>query len=89
MENLKIGDLKFLVWERDNWKCRYCNVDLYNAYAFWKRFCVFRKFGYKVSSHFRPTVDHVFPKSKGGKNKMSNLVTCCYFCNVKKGSNLI
>ena len=30
------------------------------------------------------TLDHVIPKSKGGKNTWENLVTCCKSCNVKK-----
>jgi len=31
------------------------------------------------------TIDHVKPKSKGGKNSWDNLVTCCGTCNVTKG----
>lgn len=30
------------------------------------------------------TVDHVKPKSKGGSNSWTNLVTCCIDCNNKK-----
>lgn len=30
------------------------------------------------------TIDHVFPKSRGGKNTWDNLVTCCKKCNAKK-----
>ena len=30
------------------------------------------------------TIDHVIPKSKGGKNTWENLVTCCNKCNLKK-----
>ncbi len=30
------------------------------------------------------TIDHVIPKSKGGKWKWDNLVTCCRECNAKK-----
>jgi 5-methylcytosine-specific restriction endonuclease McrA len=32
------------------------------------------------------TIDHVLPKSRGGKNTWSNLVTCCSPCNLKKGN---
>jgi 5-methylcytosine-specific restriction endonuclease McrA len=32
------------------------------------------------------TLDHVHPKSKGGENTWTNLVTACRKCNVKKGS---
>jgi CRISPR/Cas system Type II protein with McrA/HNH and RuvC-like nuclease domain len=32
------------------------------------------------------TIDHVIPRSKGGKNTWDNLVTCCQNCNLKKGN---
>ena len=32
------------------------------------------------------TIDHVIPKSKGGKDTWKNLVTCCDKCNNKKGN---
>ena len=32
------------------------------------------------------TIDHVLPKSRGGKNTWTNLVTCCSTCNIKKGN---
>ncbi|PRY87957.1 HNH endonuclease [Mongoliibacter ruber] len=31
------------------------------------------------------TIDHVIPKSKGGKTNWANLVTACHRCNVLKG----
>ncbi len=32
------------------------------------------------------TLDHVIPKSKGGGNDWTNLVTSCFKCNLKKGN---
>jgi hypothetical protein len=32
------------------------------------------------------TLDHVMPKSRGGGNEWTNLVTSCFKCNLKKGS---
>lgn len=32
------------------------------------------------------TIDHVLPRSRGGKNSWTNLVTCCQKCNLKKGN---
>jgi 5-methylcytosine-specific restriction endonuclease McrA len=32
------------------------------------------------------TLDHVIPKSRGGSNDWTNLVTCCFKCNLKKGN---
>ncbi|MCH7399378.1 HNH endonuclease [Belliella sp. DSM 107340] len=31
------------------------------------------------------TIDHVVPRSKGGKTNWSNLITACHRCNVVKG----
>ena len=36
-------------------------------------------------SHKNLTIDHIIPKSKGGKNSWENLITCCFNCNAKKG----
>lgn len=33
---------------------------------------------------FGNTIDHVFPKSRGGKNTWANLVTACLKCNSEK-----
>ena len=30
------------------------------------------------------TLDHIIPRSRGGKNSWTNLVTCCQSCNLKK-----
>ena len=32
------------------------------------------------------TLDHVVPKSRGGGNDWTNLVTSCFKCNLKKGN---
>ena len=31
------------------------------------------------------TYDHVVPRSQGGMTEWTNIVTCCYLCNRKKG----
>ena len=33
------------------------------------------------------TLDHLIPRSKGGKSSWTNLVTACKRCNAKKGDN--
>jgi 5-methylcytosine-specific restriction endonuclease McrA len=32
------------------------------------------------------TIDHVIPKSRGGKHTWDNVVACCFSCNSKKGN---
>jgi len=48
---------------------------------------IFRRDGHKCgycSSKKDLTLDHILPKSRGGKNTWTNLVTCCKKCNNKK-----
>lgn len=35
------------------------------------------------------TQDHIFPRSKGGKDSLDNLTTMCVDCNLKKGDQII
>ena len=35
------------------------------------------------------TLDHVIPKSLGGKKNWTNTIACCGFCNRKKGNKFI
>ncbi len=34
------------------------------------------------------TCDHIIPRSRGGTTEWSNIVTCCIYCNLKKGDKL-
>ena len=35
------------------------------------------------------TIDHIIPKSKGGLNTWTNMVTSCSSCNIKKGDKTL
>jgi len=41
--------------------------------------------GYCGNKHDELTIDHVIPKSRGGKLSFENAVSCCSKCNNKKG----
>jgi len=50
---------------------------------------VFKRDGYRClycgdDNRNRLTIDHVIPRSKGGKNNWNNLATCCKPCNLRK-----
>lgn len=40
----------------------------------------------KYHNYGELTIDHIVPRSRGGKNTWTNLVTCCKKCNQAKGS---
>ena len=51
------------------------------------KYNLFRRDGYKCGycgDTENLTMDHVIPKSRGGRNSWSNLVTCCKKCNGRK-----
>jgi len=48
---------------------------------------IYKRDGYQCvycGSNRHLTIDHVMPKSRGGSNDWTNLVTCCNKCNVFK-----
>ena len=53
------------------------------------RFNIYRRDGHRCiycGDKMNLTLDHVYPKCKGGKNSWKNLVTSCSSCNIRKGS---
>jgi 5-methylcytosine-specific restriction endonuclease McrA len=53
---------------------------------------IYKRDGYKCqycSSTKNLTLDHIIPKSKGGKTTYSNLVVACSSCNTKKGNKFL
>lgn len=53
---------------------------------------VFKRDGNKCQycgTHKDLTLDHLIPRSKGGKSSWTNLVTACKKCNAKKGDFMI
>ena len=48
---------------------------------------IYKRDGYQCvycGSHRNLTLDHVIPKSRGGTNEWTNLVTSCQKCNLRK-----
>lgn len=61
-----------------------------------KRFNLLKKFGFRCQycgatpqDGAKLEIDHIIPKSKGGKNNDENLTVACRDCNMGKGGELI
>ena len=61
-------------------------ADRYIMYARDKYMCAYCG---DVHEPNKLTIDHVHPKSKGGKNTWANCVTACKPCNLRKGSKTL
>jgi 5-methylcytosine-specific restriction endonuclease McrA len=61
---------------RDGYTCIYCGV---------KPGAMLRG---KVMSKSDFTVDHIHPKSRGGKDQWTNTACACYYCNHRKGDRV-
>lgn len=46
-------------------------------------------YGIKDNEEILFTKDHIYPKSKGGANAISNYRTMCEFCNKEKGDKIL
>lgn len=66
------------IFERDNYTCQYCGVKPPNKS---------QALRWMEKNHLN--LDHIVPRSRGGKTIWTNIVTACYKCNSKKGSQTV
>ena len=65
-----ISRKRWRIYQRDGWRCHYCRLEVLLDVP---------------QSHARfATFDHKHPRSKGGRDDDSNIVTCCARCNKEK-----
>jgi 5-methylcytosine-specific restriction endonuclease McrA len=64
--------VKLRVWARDKWTCAYCGDPVEDCADIYP------------APPKSATVDHKIPRSQGGGNDQTNLVTACYECNQAK-----
>lgn len=58
----------------------------YEPFSVKKKFKPFLNlYGIKDGIEILLNIDHIIPRSKGGKSCQSNYQTLCYYCNIKKG----
>jgi len=61
------------VYERDEYICQYCGTWCFDSW---------------IQDPKSITIDHIFPFSAGGNNKVENLITCCMECNLIKSNKI-
>lgn len=81
-----------LVFKRDNFTCQYCGIkgkrtDYINHKGQFITGGMIDKFNDPIKDSLE--IDHIIPKSKGGSNQISNLITACWECNHKKGNEIL
>lgn len=69
---------KFAKWDR---QVKYNKTNVYLRDGYKCQYC------HKKFLVSKLTIDHVIPKSHGGKTNWKNVVTACRDCNSKKGNN--
>lgn len=64
---------RLAIYERDGWKCGLCSADVDRAL---------------IGSHspWRPSLDHIIPRSSGGSHDPSNLRLAHVWCNSVRGA---
>lgn len=75
-------------------KLKYYVYRKFNKLIFSRR-AIFKRDGYACQycqqklKHGQITVDHILPKSRGGKSCFSNCVAACYSCNKRKSNKML
>jgi len=67
------------IFERDDYSCQYCGAKPPRG----------RKEALKWMEKTSLNLDHVVPRSRGGKTTWENLVACCFKCNSKKRNHTL
>lgn len=83
---------KLWIFKRNDYQCVKCGIKgSFFAIEHYKNNKKFHLNLYGLDKHGHPrlmTLDHGFPKSQGGSNKIKNLQCMCVKCNHKKGNKL-
>jgi len=70
---------------------RYIKVPVRYGEQIWSKSGVLKRDGYTCGycGKHGDTIDHILPRSKGGKDTWLNTVACCSPCNLKKSDRLL
>lgn len=70
----KSGAKRLKIYQRDKFTCQYCNTRIGQKHPVT---------GFKMTVN-DVTLDHIYPRSRGGATRPDNLVTACKTCNHRK-----
>ena len=87
---------KYAVFQRDSWRCRFCDTRVIDPRARSRFSMTFDEFQWKpgnLNKHACLAVlashDHVVPRQWGGSNEEQNLVTACWPCQFSRHEHRI
>lgn len=88
--NVKVSSLRLTTFKVKGTVCVKCGLEAsyFAIDQYKKEGPAFNLFGRKNGKEVLFTKDHIYPKSKGGKNCLSNMQTMCERCNQKKGDSV-
>ena len=71
------------IYARDGWRCVWCTCEVERSTQ--------PEDGILVRGDIirQASIDHVVPRSRGGSNTASNLITCCAHCNPRRGDRSV
>lgn len=82
-----------VILEKQGFKCNNCSATALELFIiYYPETCTFDKYINAINSsgqEVRMTLDHIIPKSKGGKDNHSNLQILCEQCNSKKADKIM
>lgn len=71
------------IYERDGWRCVWCDTTVERP--------TLPEDGILVRGDIirQASIDHVVPRARGGSNAHTNLITCCAYCNARRGDRSV
>jgi len=76
----KSGSKRLSIYQRDKFKCQYCNIKVGQKHSQ----LLDDKGKARKMNVGDLTLDHIYPRSRGGETRPDNLVTACLKCNHRK-----
>lgn len=94
-KTVKMNHLRYEVFKHSGTRCKKCGIKGV-FFALEKDKCVEGEAGYHLNlyalssegTEILMTKDHILPKSRGGRDNISNLQTMCIKCNNEKGDKI-